>query len=311
MGLLAIASCSLLVVILARAATPPSPESVAKYAGVYQDPTVAPEFQNTILVTAANFNYITVLENWECSARKLGLKWLVVAMDQKMFDSRTEGVMLATHTEAGKGRMGFRSAGFNKISCGKMDAVYHILDELGYNVVFSDPDAVLARDPFKHQLGKLAAGGQCDYIYQLNGMFRSTLTPDTHANLHIVGGENNGNVVGGSHRESNTGLYFARASSAPLMQVFKNTLERCDADTTVDDQTHFWRQYSSIDPPGGCTLDPAYYMTVGTRPVLIVQAPCQAVMQMILLPVWTPTPFPDRPFCLWHQLHLWCMEIAF
>jgi hypothetical protein len=45
----------------------------------------------------------------------------------------------------------FRSKEFNKISVQKMEIVYHLI-QMGYNVLFSDVDVLMIKDPIPHMI---------------------------------------------------------------------------------------------------------------------------------------------------------------
>ena len=53
-------------------------------AGLYTNSRKASRYPKTILVTASNYHYRSLLINWECYAQKLGLKWIVISMDPKV-----------------------------------------------------------------------------------------------------------------------------------------------------------------------------------------------------------------------------------
>ena len=126
-----------------------------------------------VIVTSSNYEYRDLLYNWECHARRHGLKWVVVAMDQLIHEELgpersilAEGINITEHASK------FRSDDFNKIVCGKFRAVLDIL-EAGHEVLFSDPDNVLLMDPLRDGgfggVGGMIVSNQFDLLYSVNG----------------------------------------------------------------------------------------------------------------------------------------------
>ena len=220
-----------------------------RWTGVYSDPrngnrTVHPggrTFDNVILITSSNWAYRDLLSNWECHASRLGLRWLVVSMDETMHahlgperSVLAEGVNITDHASR------FRSRNFNAITCGKLRAVLGVL-ESGHEVLFSDPDNVLLRDPFQDVgfggAGAMISSGRYDFLYSVNGRSewlghrgekaKATLDegvePD-HKRDHVMG---------------NTGFYYA-SPTAGIRAWFADALRLCGEWEGLDDQTILW-----------------------------------------------------------------------
>ena len=81
---------------------------------------------------------------------RLGIKFLVIALDKKtdeyMKQMNVTSIFYSGIDKVEEQYAEFRTKQFNIITNRKMDAVLRIL-ELGYDVVFSDVDVVVIRDP--------------------------------------------------------------------------------------------------------------------------------------------------------------------
>jgi hypothetical protein len=116
-----------------------------------------PALQRTVLITVSNFGYLNHLMNFKCFADRLGLKFAVFTMDnriQSVLDKRaqsSDGSMIAIpwfgHGPSVKEQSSnFRSKDFNIISNRKFEAALFAMRN-GYDVIFSDPDSIIMRDP--------------------------------------------------------------------------------------------------------------------------------------------------------------------
>lgn len=145
--------------------------AVKRAAGVYVDPQRQKGFEDIVIVTGCNYGFINHLNNFKCFLERLGMKFLVVSMDQKAHN------YLANHSSAtmtpynvGSGTVGevsggvvtFRSKDFNLLTAKKKEAVHDIM-KLGYSVLFSDTDVVMIQDPFPYLLWN-----NVDYVHSLN-----------------------------------------------------------------------------------------------------------------------------------------------
>ena len=134
--------------------------------------------EKTVVVTGCNRGYLNHLLNFKCFADRLGMKFVVFSFDQKTHDFiRHNTTMESIHvqnTGVTESSVGFRSKQFNLISARKMEAVHDVL-KLGYDVLFSDTDVAILRDPFPYLLWK-----NVDYVHSLNvfckSLFSSLLT---------------------------------------------------------------------------------------------------------------------------------------
>jgi len=207
------------------------PTAVISALGVYANKN-DPAFSDVVLVTAANFAYLDILRNWQCAVKRLGLKYVVIAMDKEIYDllGPETAVMMS----------GAQVSGVRQASCGKIASVHKLL-KAGVDVLFSDPDNVLLQDPFRPgaEVGDFIRGGRIDYVYQANlgdsnHFWHAQWVSAYQAVQRLTRCEQQ------AEEEGNTGFYYARASSKVLKAVFRSTMDRCVAQPTISDQTHFW-----------------------------------------------------------------------
>lgn len=143
-----------------------------KTAGVYLDSSkVVGDLKKTVLVTGCNHGFINQLLNFKCFADRLGFKFIVMAMDRKAHEYISKNTTMTSYFMTGGhgGQMTgtaqkFRSADFNLITARKKEAVHSIL-KLGYNVIFSDTDVAMIRDPIPYMMWE-----NVDYVHSLNYM---------------------------------------------------------------------------------------------------------------------------------------------
>ena len=145
-------------------------------AGVYTDPQRQVGLERIVVVTGCNHGFLNHLLNFRCFADRLGLKFLVVAMDEQANTNLTKHTKMLTYymptgadnTSASvtSDSVTFRSKQFNLITARKKEAVHDIL-VLGYDVLFSDTDVAMLRDPLPYLLWK-----NVDYVHSLNAVCR-------------------------------------------------------------------------------------------------------------------------------------------
>jgi hypothetical protein len=142
-----------------------------KVAGVYTDPAKTKGLEKTVLITACNFGFVNHLHNFKCFADRLGMKFLVMAMDAQAYDYITKNTTMDSYLMLG-GAVGevtgsatdFRTKQFNLITAKKKEAVHDIL-QLGFDVLFSDTDVAMIRDPLPYMVRI-----NVDYAHSLNYM---------------------------------------------------------------------------------------------------------------------------------------------
>lgn len=142
-----------------------------KVAGIYKDPTKSKGLEKTVLITGCNHGFVNHLHNFKCFADRLGMKFLVMAMDKQAHHYITHNTTMNSYLMVG-GAVGdvtgasteFRSKQFNLITARKKEAVHDIL-QLGYDVLFSDTDVAMLRDPLPY-MNRI----NVDYAHSLNYM---------------------------------------------------------------------------------------------------------------------------------------------
>ena len=204
------------------------PQLLRKHAGLYQDKTRAPELKNVLLLTAANYGYLDMLQNWECFARKFGLDWLVVALDDRIYKELGPERSFPTVGERHDSYERFGSPGFKIVGCNKLRSMLYVLVETQLDVVFSDGDSVFKSDPFlpSLSLGSMMRSGKYDMIYG-----RKITPPGVKRDEY--------------HQEpikGNTGFYYVSGSRKPriMQQMFNISIQWCDRRPGEDDQENFW-----------------------------------------------------------------------
>jgi hypothetical protein len=122
--------------------------------------------KNTVLMTGCNHGFLNHLMNFKCFADRLNMKFVVVALDKKTHDfvrhNTTMDSIYMQYADVTEEATEFRSQQFNLITARKKEAVHDVL-ELGYDVLFSDTDVAIVRDPFPYILWK-----NVDYVHSLN-----------------------------------------------------------------------------------------------------------------------------------------------
>jgi len=210
-------------------------ELMVRHAGLYTDKSAHPEFANAILVTASNIAYSEMLRNWRCHADKLGLDYIVIALDPALLaESGADRTMLVEGSyfpDAAK----FRQGHFNELSCAKLSIVKDIMLVTGLDVIFSDPDNVFGRDPFGEgvSLGDKIRSRKYQYIYQQN-----------HGRHNLP----NSSDIGAEVNEGNTGFYYVAGTTKHkgVQSLFQAGLDECKRRPGIDDQTNFWEALQTV-----------------------------------------------------------------
>ena len=150
-----------------------------KTAGVYVDSTKSiGELKQTVLVTGCNHGFINQLLNFKCFADRLGMKFLVIAMDRKAHEFISKNTTMTSYLMTGGAvdevtgvAQTFRSTGFNLITARKKEAVHNIL-KLGFHVIFSDTDVAMIQDAVPYMMWQ-----NVDYVHSLNYMCTVLVLP--------------------------------------------------------------------------------------------------------------------------------------
>ena len=204
-----------------------------QHAGLYRDKTYAPELKNVLLLTASNSGYLEMLTNWECFAQRLGLDWMVMAMNQELQMHLGERSFLATGQEWQKAEAFNSPVGFKVISCNKIRSVLDVLRESSLDIVFSDADNVFKSDPFlpSLSLGSMIRSGKYEYIYGRKIEPGNQRIQDLKEEVY--------------HQEpikANTGFYYVAGSKKQdvVQRIFEISVEWCNKRPGLDDQENFW-----------------------------------------------------------------------
>lgn len=141
-------------------------EQLQKSAGVYKDKKIDDLFK-TVIVTTANYAYLNQLQNFMCFADRLQLKVLIVSMDEQAHaavtsQSHYDSFLFNPGKKVRANNAPWRSAQFQVITGRKLLIVLNILQS-GYNVLFSDPDVAILRDPMPYLLWD-----HVDYVHSMN-----------------------------------------------------------------------------------------------------------------------------------------------
>ena len=212
---------------------------LARVAGVYHTEPGAkprhPGLEKTVVLTGCNHGFLNHLQNFKCFMDRLGMKFLVVALDRKTHDylrlnTTMESIYMNTASSAGisEESASFRSAQFNLITARKKEAVHDVLT-LGYDVLFSDTDVALVRDPFKYLLWE-----NVDYVHSLN---------------QICDTVDHWSFRGSPKEEGNTGFYYVKSNQRTI-KLWQTAYEAVPHYPGLDDQAVFWRIIrQSTDPP--------------------------------------------------------------
>ena len=108
----------------------------------------------------------------------IGMKYLVVAMDKQAYEVLSKHTNLTVHYLGANNAAGadssntdvtsqpqeFRSKHFNVITAKKKEVVHDIM-ALGYDVLFSDTDVAVIRDPLPYMMWR-----NVDYVHSLNAI---------------------------------------------------------------------------------------------------------------------------------------------
>lgn len=258
------------------------PAIVNEKKGIYSDISRQDGFENTVLLTASNHQFLTFYDNWKFLADDHGLQHVLLSLDQATHDKKgADTSILLPHDHQVVTAGFFRTTSYNTLVCNKIRMVLEILDTCNVNVVFSDADNVLIKDPFQHDLGEMIKSDKMDYIYQANDGW--TENPRQHKCT------NDGKVA----YEGNTGFHFMKPTPH-MKELLQQTLNDCDAeDNKIDDQSLLWTRLkaglvnettwqhcpayngingTSFEELGNstkgrlCCLDPHYYPTGQTQP---------------------------------------------
>eukprot|EP00293_Proteomonas_sulcata_P016875 CAMPEP_0184299264 /NCGR_PEP_ID=MMETSP1049-20130417/9903_1 /TAXON_ID=77928 /ORGANISM="Proteomonas sulcata, Strain CCMP704" /LENGTH=349 /DNA_ID=CAMNT_0026609645 /DNA_START=484 /DNA_END=1533 /DNA_ORIENTATION=+ len=202
--------------------------------GVYSDYN---RFPGQVVVTAANWGYYEILQNWMCHADRFLWKYLIVALDNTLYQQIQQQFPDKHVCTVRNGNTGnltaaseFREKQFNALSCLKTRAVADILGH-GYSVWFLDVDV-----RWKSDIWPSVYRSSCDYSFQVN---KPKYVPHS---MHYKRKD-----------EGNTGVYYAK-STVSIRRFFRQFVDGPCTRPGLDDQTLFWRSMSTLEASGEAVL---------------------------------------------------------
>lgn len=216
-------------------------EALAISSGLYTDST--PVFKSSVMIVSCNFAVMDILMNWACHANRLGLKFLLIAMDKQLADVANEAYFKSQIPYVYQGdpltwkngakkidanvHNAFRNGQFNTVSLYKLASVRDAIS-MKYNVLFSDIDIVLLHDPIPALFppSVISDFGVVqplpDFSYQQN-----------------IGGWWGDDWKKHKKDEGNTGMYFMQHSKQ-VLAFLDSAIERSWKHTNLDDQTNLF-----------------------------------------------------------------------
>ena len=174
--------------------------------------------------TNSNHGFLNHLHNFDCWADRIGLKFLVFAMDEKIskyLDKR--GKVKSFFWEGFSGKPASEKAGhlrsddYNLIANRKLEATLAVM-MLGYDIIFVDVDIAILRDPIPYLLFE-----GVEYVHSVNEF--CPLSGDGVFDPFLM--------------EGNTGFYYARSTSNNI-KIWTEAIAAIPLYPGLDDQTIFW-----------------------------------------------------------------------
>lgn len=226
--------------------------TLQRAAGVYNDPKKVAKYNlhKTVLMTGCNYGFLNHLHNFKCFADRLDMKFIVIAMDAKAHEYIINNTTMISYLMDG-GVVGgvtgaptdFRSPQFNLITTKKKEAVHDVL-KLGYDVLFTDTDVAMIRDPLPRMLWE-----NVDYVHSLNAVCTKEDTWDFRR----------------SKEEGNTGFYYVR-SSEKTAKLWQAAYEAAPRFKHLDDQAVFWNVIRHSSDPSVIPLGHCRHYNASTNP---------------------------------------------
>ena len=203
-------------------------------AGIYQNETLSRlrGAHRTVLIVNGDSSYVALLFNWICYARKQNLKFMLASTDELLHRhvrEHQEEMGFLSYVPDRSGHLGghWSKGRYHRMAIltFKLVVVRDILTHTGYNVLFSDVDIAIMADPWWPHIGNAVRVEGCDYVYQQNPHF--CCPPDFGCGFS-------------KSYDGNTGFYFARARSAPLLSFFEQIIRASQKDHQHHDQRLWW-----------------------------------------------------------------------
>lgn len=206
---------------------------VKKELGVYNktgsdsvyDGTIQTRLDKTVMVTAANFAYLSHLMNFKCFTDRLNIHFLVISLDERIHKHITSMGMTSYYFHEHEGKVSeraavFRDTQFNLISNLKIKSVQMIL-QLGYDVLFSDPDIAIVNNPIP-----LMFSFPYDHVFSTQSIHPCEQPKDMTL----------------KEAQGNTGFYLMRSTAATI-DLMRTVISAVAHYPKLDDQAIFWNLY--------------------------------------------------------------------
>ncbi len=206
--------------------------------GVYLNVTKSLKMglKHTIVVANGNWGFIDMLHNLKCFTDRLGLKVLVMSLDHKthkhiysQLNTGTPRTYFSYFWQSGEGQVTehlseFHRGQFHMITMTKLEGLVALL-RLGYDVLYTDTDIAIVRDPFPYLIWN-----NIDYVYSVNQPCPQCLEWDFWE----------------TKEQGNTGFHFARNTEA-MIRILDDAISRSRSNQYSDDQDLFWNTLRSRD----------------------------------------------------------------
>ena len=193
----------------------------------------------TLCNTDSNHGFTNHLRNFNCWAEKIGFKFLLFALDDKMNKYWSKKVGANSFFWEGFSKKPvsedphhFRSNDYNLIVNRKMEASLAVL-KLGYDIIFIDVDVAVLEDPVPYLIFE-----GVEYVHSENNKCPQSKQFDPLS------------------MEGNTGFYYAR-STPHNIKIWTEAIAAIPLYPGIDDQTIFWNTIRvsktvKIRPLPGC-----------------------------------------------------------
>jgi hypothetical protein len=144
-------------------------QKLKETAGVYIDESKRKGLEKTVFFTSCNYGFINHLHNFHCFAKRLGLRFLVMSMDEKLhhyIEQHTSMVSYLLHAGAvgntSSDIQNYGNPSYHRITYKRTEAVYDVLT-YGYDVLMIEVDIAIVRDPMPYILHP-----GIRYVHQMN-----------------------------------------------------------------------------------------------------------------------------------------------
>jgi len=202
-------------------------------AGVYKDASKNPSLSKTVIVTGGNYGYLNHVHNLKCWLDRIGMKFLVFALDPKAHKilslDKEMNVFYWTGEEGvDEAPTEWQSSQFHVITNRKKEAALGLL-ERNYDVIFIDTDVAVFRDFMPYLLWN-----NVNYVHSVNSKCPQSDAWDFRR----------------SDDEGNTGFYYVR-STPQTIKVFSDSYMATNDPrlNKLDDQTIFWEVIRKSSDP--------------------------------------------------------------